>query len=90
MSKFSRVRAVPWLMLFEAVKLARSHLMDSTSPADRRRVVELVKRSKGMPQNLSARERDDLKRIASKIDASKLAAAAAPAFMGAVRGRRFR
>jgi len=89
MSKFTRIRAVPWLMVFEAGRLARTHLMDATSPADRRRVIELVRQSKGMPQNLTARERDDLKRIASKVDVRKFATEAAPAFMGA-RGRKRR
>jgi hypothetical protein len=86
MSKLSAVRAkVPWLMLFEVARMTHGHVMDATSPADRRRVVEVLKRSHGDPRKLSASEKADLKRIAGKLDLKTVALGVAPR---ALRGKR--
>jgi hypothetical protein len=79
--KLSSLKKVPWLLVFELARLTHGHIMDRTSPADRRRVMDLVRRSKGDPRKLSARERDELRAIAQKVDAKQLAAALSPAMM---------
>jgi len=68
-------------LVFELARRGHGHIMDRTSPADRRRVMDLVRRSKGDPRKLSARERDELRAIAQKVDAKQLAAALSPAMM---------
>jgi hypothetical protein len=88
MSKLTRVRAVPWLLVFEAVRSAQSHVLDVTSPAERRRVLDIIKRSKGIPTNLTQRERDDLRKIARKIDLKKVGQGLVPHAMEARRRRR--
>ena len=79
--KLSSLKKVPWLLVFELARLTHGHIMDRTSPADRRRVMDLVRRSKGDPRKLSARERDELRAIAQKVDAKQLAATLSPAMM---------
>ncbi len=80
-SKLSAVKKVPWLLIFELARLTHGHVMDRTSPTDRRRVMDLVRRSKGDPRKLTKRERDDLRAIAEKVDVKQLAAALSPAMM---------
>ena len=60
-------------------RLTHGHVMDHTSPADRRAVMELVRRSKGDPRKLTDRERDELRAIARKLDVKQLAVALSPA-----------
>jgi hypothetical protein len=77
MPKLARLRRVPWLLLFEAMRITGGHVAQVTSPADRRRLLEILRTSKGMPQRLSERDRADLRRIASKLDLRRLAASVA-------------
>jgi hypothetical protein len=78
MSKLASVRRIPWLLVFELARLTHGHVMDATSPAERRRVMEIVRRSKGDPRKISERDKADLKRIAAKLDLKTLVAGAAP------------
>ena len=87
MAGLSRFRILPWLVLFEAARALRSHLTDHLSPQDRRRVVEIVRRSKGDPRNVSRRERDDLRAIAHKLDLIALGSEMLPIVGRAARGR---
>lgn len=80
---------MPWLLLFEAARLTRGHVMEVTSPADRRRLAEMLRTSKGMPQKLTERDRADLRRIASQLDLKRLAISVGPRVI-AGRGRRRR
>jgi hypothetical protein len=66
--KLTRIRAVPWLLLFEAVRTLQSHVMDDLSPADRRRVVEILRGSHGNPMSVTSAERAELRDIAGKLD----------------------
>ncbi|MBX5440460.1 MAG: hypothetical protein IRZ32_02915 [Solirubrobacteraceae bacterium] len=87
MLRLGPLRKVPWLLLFEAARVTHGHVMERTSPADRRRVMQLVRRTRGNPLALTARERRELKAIAAKLDLAQLAAALSP--FGALRpGRR--
>ena len=80
-SKLTSLKKVPWLLVFELARLTHGHLMDHTSPAERRRVMDLVRRSKGDPRKLTARERDELRAIAAKLDVKQLASALSPSVM---------
>ena len=88
MSRLTRVRAVPWLLLFEVARGIRSHVLDTLSPAERRRVAEILRKSRGRPANVSARERDELRRLAGKLDFKRLAQDLAPRVVGGQRKRR--
>ena len=88
MSRFTRIRAVPWLLVFEVARGVHSHVMDALSPAERRRVGEILRRSKGNPTKITLREREELKRLAGKLDVRRLAQDLAPRFVGAQRRRR--
>ncbi|HWV87901.1 MAG TPA: hypothetical protein VNZ62_20800 [Capillimicrobium sp.] len=85
MLKLVALRKVPWLLLFEAARVTHGHVMERTSPADRRRVMALVRRTKGNPLALTARERSELKAIAGKLQVGQLAGALSP-----LGGRRLR
>jgi len=85
--RFARLRAVPWLLLFEVARGVQSHVMETLSPADRRRVAEILRTSKGNPQKVTPRERAELRRIAGKLDLKRLARDLVPAV---ARGRKRR
>jgi len=89
MGLLSLRRKVSWLLLFEAARLGFGHLQEVTSPDDRRRVMDIVRRSKGRPQNLSARDRRELRRIAGQLELGRFLRTAAPqmVFGGGRRGR---
>ena len=72
MAGFRRIRAIPWLLLFEVARGVHSHVMDTLSPAERRRVSEILRKSKGNPANVTPREREELKRLAGKLDFKRL------------------
>ena len=82
-----RFRTIPWLMLFEAARTMQSHLGEHLSPADRRRLADVVRRSKGDPRRVSSRERDDLRAIAGRLNLAALGRDLVPTIM---RGRRWR
>jgi hypothetical protein len=79
--KLSSIKKVPWLLVYELGRLTHGHIMDRTSPADRRRVMDLVRRSHGDPRRLTRRERDELAAIARKLDVKQLASALSPSLM---------
>lgn len=87
MPSLSRLRLLPWLVLFEAGRALRSHLIEHLSPGDRRRVIEVVCRSKGDPRNVTAQERRDLRAIARKLDLIALGREMLPVVGRAARGR---
>lgn len=71
MPKVKSVRALPWIVVLEAAMAVRDHWQRLT-PAERSRVTKLIKKSQGRPANLTKRERDDLKRLARKLDPAGL------------------
>jgi hypothetical protein len=79
--KLSSLKKVPWLLVFELARMTHGHVMDRTSPADRRRVMDAVRRSHGDPRKLTKRDRDELRAIAQKIDVKQLAGALSPSLM---------
>jgi hypothetical protein len=89
-------RAVPlmWaLVVAEALGATRRHFA-GIDPRVRRRVVELARRSKGRPSNLTAHEKAELRRLVGEMDlwnlSKELAAVASPVGMPGRRKRRQR
>jgi hypothetical protein len=80
-SKLSSVKKVPWLLVFELARMTHGHVMDRTSPADRRKVMNAVRSSHGDPRRLTKRERDELRDIAQKLDVKQLVSAVSPSLM---------
>lgn len=71
-------RRVPWLMVFEAARLAHGHLMEVTSPQDRALLSEMVRRTHGNPRALTTRDKAELKRIGAKLELFGFARSAGP------------
>jgi hypothetical protein len=80
-AKLTSLKKVPWLLVFELARMTHGHVMDRTSPADRRKVMDAVRRSHGDPRRLTKRDRDELRAIAQKIDVKQLAGALSPSLM---------
>lgn len=78
MPALTRLRALPWLALFEVFRTLQGHLAENLSAADRRRVSDIVRKSKGDPRRVSARDREELRRIAGKLNLATLARDLAP------------
>ena len=63
-----------WLLAAAEVVLAvRNHLAARLTERDRRRMVEIVRASKGRPSNLSDRDRRELKSLLDKVEPRELA-----------------
>jgi hypothetical protein len=80
-------RGIPLLWAFavaEALAATRRHFA-SVDPAVRRRAVELVRKSKGRPSNLTAADKAELRRLVGQMDlwqlSKELAAVASPVGM---------
>jgi hypothetical protein len=85
MSRLLR-RATPWLLVYEMARAAKDH-WDQLDPRDRNRLADLVRRSKGRPQNLSRSERDELVQLVRRLQLLRLGGALGGA---AIAGRRRR
>ena len=87
-------RGVPLMWAFavaEALTTTRRHFA-GVDPKARRRAVELVRTSKGRPANLSAAEKQELRRLVGEMDlwqlSKDLAAVASPVGMPGHRKKR--
>jgi hypothetical protein len=67
------------LILAEVGMLAKDHY-ERLSPAERRRLVVLVRDAKGRPSNLSDRHRRELDALVAKIEPKRFATTAAEKF----------
>jgi hypothetical protein len=81
MSRLSRVRSLPWLLVLRAAQLVWTQLRDDLSPDDRRRLGRLLRTP---PHRLTARERDEIRTIVGKVDLSRLGSG----LVGLRKGRR--
>jgi hypothetical protein len=80
-------RAIPWVVLLEIVRAGKTH-WDELDPRDRRRLVELLRKSKGRAGNLTQRERRELREIAGRLQLLRFGRnAATAAVMGQRRNR---
>jgi tellurite resistance protein len=62
-----------WLLAAAEVVIAvRNHVADRLSEKERRRMVEIVRSSKGRPSNLSDRERRELQSLLAKVEPREL------------------
>jgi tellurite resistance protein len=62
-----------WLLAAGEVVLAvRDHITGRLSEKERRRMVEIVRSSKGRPSNLSDRERKELQSLLAKVEPREL------------------
>jgi hypothetical protein len=79
-----------WLLAAgEVVVAVRNHVTDHLTPKERKRMVEIVRSSKGRPSNLSDRERRELRALLAKVEPRELAKKVATSpFAGRLRRRR--
>jgi hypothetical protein len=76
-SRLPARRAIPWAVVLELMVIARDH-WDKLTPGERAHLSALVRKSRGRPGNLTARERADLRRLAAKLDLPGLGRSVAP------------
>ena len=90
MAKLTRIRAIPWLLVFEAARTVHSHVTDTLSARERRRVAEILRASHGNPMHVTEAQRDELRTIAGKLDLKRLGRDLVPHVVshGRRRGRR--
>jgi hypothetical protein len=66
-SVLRKIPAARLILLGEVLLLAREHLQ-KLDPQERRRMVELVRKGRGRPRNLSERDRRELHRLIEKAE----------------------
>lgn len=83
-SRLSAGRKVaPFLIATELLREGRRQWQEQLSERDQKRLVELLKASKGRPANLSAHEQKELKRLVGDLDLARFAKTAALVTAGA-------
>jgi hypothetical protein len=66
------LKALPWAVLLDAAAVVNSHWHE-LKESERNRLGVLIRKSKGNPSNLTKRERDELRKIAGKLDVPGMA-----------------
>ncbi len=74
-----RVPLARLVLLAEVAMLAKAHY-ELLTPSERRRLVLLVRDARGLPQNLSERERRELRKLVAKVEPRIFANEAAQRF----------
>ncbi len=87
MPPISRVRAMPWVMVFELALTLRRH-WQRLEPRERARLTELIRKSQGRPMRLSASERADVRRLVAKLEPRAIARSVVPIGRRAAQSRR--
>jgi hypothetical protein len=87
MSALTRVRAMPWIMVFELAVTLRRH-WKRLEPAERAELAELVRKSQGRPARLDAAERMRVRRLVAKLEPGQIARSVVPIGRRAAKGRR--
>jgi hypothetical protein len=78
-----------WLLaVAEGLVAVRNHLNDRLSEKERKRLVEIVRTSKGLPTNLDDGERRELQKLIAKIEPRALVKTVASSSLGARARRR--
>ena len=85
----TRVRAVPWTVVIQLAMTARKH-WQRLEPKDRARLAELLKKSQGRPNRLTAKERADVRQLVAKLEPREFARSVVPIGRRAVKARRGR
>ena len=71
MTMLRRFRAVPWILVLAAAKVIWEH-WNRVDERDRARAAKILGDAKGMPQRMSAKDRNELVEIAKRLDAISL------------------
>jgi hypothetical protein len=66
-SRLDAVKALPWALLIQG-GIAVNRRWRSLSAKERARLTELVKQSAGRPGNLSEKDRQELRKLARRLD----------------------
>ena len=74
-----RVPLARLVLLAEVAVLVKAHY-ELLTPAERRRLVILIRNARGMPRNLSERERRELRKLVDKVEPKGFATEAAQRF----------
>jgi hypothetical protein len=72
-----RIRSIPWILLFQAVMIARDRWTRLT-PGERAHLAAMMRKSGGHPGRLTAHERGEVRRLAGKLDLPGVARDVAP------------
>ncbi len=86
MPTLTRVRAMPWIMVFELAVTLRRH-WKRLEPGERAELAELIRKSQGRPSRLNASERTRVRRLVAKLEPGQIARSVVPIGRRA-RGRR--
>ena len=62
-----RFRAVPWLLVFAALRVLWEH-WGRVEERDRKRAASIIGASRGLPHKMSSKERSELVDIARRVD----------------------
>lgn len=84
-----RVRAMPWVMVFELAVTLRRHWR-RLEPAERAQLAGLIRKSQGRPGRLDAQERLAVRRLVAKLEPGQIARSVVPIGRRAAMGRRRR
>jgi hypothetical protein len=87
MPQISRVRSMPWIMVFELAVTLRKH-WQRLEPKERARLAELIRKSQGRPMRLTAAERKDVRRLVAKLEPGSIARSVVPIGRRAAKSRR--
>ncbi|WP_354697652.1 hypothetical protein DSM112329_03288 [Paraconexibacter sp. AEG42_29] len=80
-------KLTPWIAALQAGFIAREHFQKLT-PADRVLLKDLVTKSRGLPRNLTANEKAEVRRIVGELDAKGAVWKLAPVGKRLGKGRR--
>src|ERR1044072_6612445 len=83
----SRVRAVPWILVFQVAGTLRRHY-GYVAVDERVLLASLVKKSHGVPTRLTPSERATVRRLVRKLEPFAMARSVAPHAKRAVTGKR--
>lgn len=75
-------RAVPWLLVLDFAREGHAHWQEQLTPAERRRLIDLAKASRGRLGSLTPKEQAEIKALTSKLDVKALGTRAAMAGVG--------
>ena len=65
-------RSIPWRLVLEVAGVISTRFRDDVPPKDRKRLSELVRRSKGDPRALTSAERHEVLEILRTVDVQRL------------------
>ena len=67
MPRLTKLGRTPWLLALQAAVVAGQHWR-ALDEKDRHRLTTLLRDSRGWPGNLTSRERDELRKLAARLD----------------------